>query len=168
MIAALPEWSVRPLETTDREVWSALYRGYRRFYEMPDDDAVLETTWEWVTTGAHGLSCIVAVDPAGKVAGLAHLRVFADPSEARLGLFLDDLFVDPAFRGNGVGRLLLQRTAQIAADRGANVVRWITASEDNAVARALYDSMGTATPWTTYDMEPAATEPAAVQPAAVG
>jgi len=43
--------------------------------------------------------------------------------------------------------------ADLAAQRGASVVRWITAA-DNAHARALYDELATRTPWVTYDMAP--------------
>ncbi|MBO0901765.1 hypothetical protein J1G42_14350 [Cellulomonas sp. zg-ZUI222] len=43
--------------------------------------------------------------------------------------------------------------ADLAAQRGASVVRWITAADD-ADTRALYDELTTRTPWVTYDMAP--------------
>lgn len=39
-------------------------------------------------------------------------------------------------------------------EEGADVVRWITAG-DNERARRVYDAHAIATPWVTYDMKPA-------------
>jgi len=101
----------------------------------------------------HGLRGIVAVTPGGDVVALANLRLFARPSVGKMGLYLDDLYTLPSSRGSGAAGALLARAAEIATEEGANVVRWITAS-DNATARRLYDAHATATPWVTYDMKP--------------
>jgi len=42
----------------------------------------------------------------------------------RPGLYLEDLFVRPAFRGVGVGRALMVRLAQIAVERGCGRFEW--------------------------------------------
>lgn len=96
----------------------------------------------------------MAVDDHETVVGLANLRRFARPSTATLGLYLDDLFTSPSSRGTGVATALLRDAAAIAASEGANVVRWITAA-DNETARQVYDRVAVATPWVTYDMKPA-------------
>ncbi len=41
----------------------------------------------------------------------------------RRGLYLEDLFVKPEYRGNGIGRALLSRLAAIAVERGCGVYR---------------------------------------------
>lgn len=143
---------VRPVSPSDVDAWSALYRGYRAFYELPEDAASVTRTWEWMIDGRHGLVGLVALDE-GAVVGLANLRWFARPSTASIGLYLDDLFTLPASRARGVGRALLTRAAVMAAEEGASVVRWITAA-DNTRARRLYDDVATSTPWVTYDMSP--------------
>lgn len=43
---------------------------------------------------------------------------------ARPGLYLEDLFVLPEHRGNGVGKGLLRRLAQIAVERGCGRFEW--------------------------------------------
>lgn len=145
--------TVRSATPSDAAAWAELYRGYRSFYRLPDDDTAVATTWGWVVEGSHGLQGLVAADEAGRVVGLANLRWFARPSTAATGLYLDDLFTEPSSRGTGVATALLAAARGIAAERGANVVRWVTAS-DNAVARRLYDEHATATAWVTYDMAP--------------
>lgn len=145
---------VRVVEAADESLWSTLYAGYRAFYELPDDSDAVRTTWMWVVGGAHGLRGLVAVDDDGGLVGLANIRSFARPSRAALALYLDDLFTSPSARGKGVATALLREAAAIADREGANVVRWITAA-DNETARHLYDKLAVATPWVTYDMQPA-------------
>jgi len=43
---------------------------------------------------------------------------------AQPGIYLEDLFVKPEFRGNGIGKALLIRLAQIAEERGCGRVEW--------------------------------------------
>ncbi|OIH92959.1 MULTISPECIES: GNAT family N-acetyltransferase [unclassified Curtobacterium] len=148
--------SVRPVLAADRERWSALYAGYRAFYALLDDPEAVDTTWHWVSTGEHGITGLVAVDDtagSSDLLGLANVRRFARPSSATTGLYLDDLFTDPAARGRGVATALLHEAGALAAREGASVVRWIT-SADNATARRVYDRVAAATPWVTYDLVP--------------
>ncbi|WP_066519855.1 GNAT family N-acetyltransferase [Curtobacterium ammoniigenes] len=146
--------NVRAIEDRDAADWAALYTGYRTFYKQPEDAAAVEKTWQWVRAGRHGLVGLVAVDERDKPIALANLRWFARPSTATMGLYLDDLFTAPDARGRGAARALLERASELARDGGANVVRWITAA-DNEAARHLYDTVATATPWVTYDKRPA-------------
>ena len=145
---------VRPVRPDDEPRWLELYAGYRAFYRLQEDAEAVATTWSWVRDGRHGLRGLVAVDAADRPVALANLRVFARPSTATLGLYLDDLFTAAEARGSGAATALLRAVAAIAAEEGASVVRWITAS-DNATARAVYDRVATATPWVTYDLAPA-------------
>jgi GNAT superfamily N-acetyltransferase len=150
-----PDVTVRRVVRSDQQRWAELFAGYRGFYALGVGDEAVARTWEWVLGEQHGMTGLVAVSSEGDLVGLANLRTFARPSTGTLGLYLDDLFADPAARRKGVGTALLEAAAELAAQRGATVVRWITAG-DNARARALYDQHATATPWITYDMPPAA------------
>jgi len=146
--------NVRAVEDRDAADWAALYTGYRTFYKQPEDLAAVGRTWQWVRGSQHGLVGLVAVNEQDKPVALANLRWFARPSTGTMGLYLDDLFTAPDARGRGAGRALLHRASELARDGSANVVRWITAA-DNAAARHLYDTVAAATPWVTYDMQPA-------------
>ena len=42
----------------------------------------------------------------------------------RRGLYLEDLFVKPAFRGQGYGKALLKKLARIAVQRGCGRLEW--------------------------------------------
>lgn len=69
----------------------------------------------------------------------------------RRGVYLEDLFVEPASRGRGIGRALLRSVAQLAVARGCKRFEWAVL-DWNAPAIAFYKSLG-ANPlddWTVY------------------
>ena len=59
----------------------------------------------------------------------------------RRGLWLEDLFVDPAFRGKGLGETLMARLAGIAVQHGCGRFEWIVL-DWNESARRFYDRLG--------------------------
>ena len=64
---------------------------------------------------------------------------------------LDDLFVDPAERGQRLGEALIEELVKIAKSKGWPKIRWITA-DDNYRARTLYDRVAQKTMWNTYEI----------------
>lgn len=59
----------------------------------------------------------------------------------RPGLYLEDLFVHPEFRGAGIGRALLQRVAAIAVEQGCQRLQW-EVLDWNTPAIDFYAAMG--------------------------
>jgi GNAT superfamily N-acetyltransferase len=59
----------------------------------------------------------------------------------RPGLYLEDVFVDPPFRGLGVGKALLQRLACIALEKGCARMKW-EVLDWNQPAIDFYRAMG--------------------------
>ncbi len=57
------------------------------------------------------------------------------------GLYLEDLFVVPEFRGHGYGRELLQKLAAIAVERGCGRFEW-TVLDWNEPAIGFYKKLG--------------------------
>ena len=146
--------TIRPLLPADEHRWRVLFRQYREFYELPESEAVVSRAWGWFMDPRHECKALVA-ESEGEILGFAHHRRFSSPYTGTTGLFLDDLFTDPAARGRGVGRALIGRLTEMATAEGRSVVQWVTA-EDNHQAQALYDTLATRTRWVTYEAEPAA------------
>ena len=146
---------VRPTAVSDHDGWAALYAGYAQFYQVEQTPEMRARVWSWLHDPAHEVEGLVAVDADGRLVGLAHFRPFARPLSATVGGFLDDLFVDPAARGQGVAQLLIGAVAREGQQRGWSVLRWLTA-EDNYRARAVYDQVATPTHWRIYDLAPRA------------
>lgn len=70
---------------------------------------------------------------------------------ARRGIWLEDLFVKPEHRGQGIGRALLAHLAAIAMARDCGRLEW-SVLDWNTPSIGFYQSLG-ATPmsdWTTY------------------
>lgn len=149
---------IRRPELEHREAWDRLYAGYAEFYGEAQTDIMRDRVWGWIHDPDHELEALLALDAGGDPVGLAHFRPFARPLDASTGMYVDDLFVDPAARGQGAGRALILALADEARRRGWSVVRWITA-ENNARARAVYDRVATATCWVTYDLDPVDSPP---------
>ena len=59
----------------------------------------------------------------------------------RLGLFLEDLYVDPAHRGKGAGKALLKTLAKTAVDQGCGRFEW-NVLDWNQPAIDFYESFG--------------------------
>ena len=71
----------------------------------------------------------------------------------RAGIYLEDLFVLPEYRGNGYGKALLKKLAEIAVERGCGRLEW-SCLDWNKPSIDFYLSLG-ATPmeeWTVYRM----------------
>ena len=70
---------------------------------------------------------------------------------AKPGLYLEDLFVRPAARGQGAGKALLAHLARLALDRGCGRFEW-SVLDWNAPAIAFYESFGAKAQqdWTIY------------------
>lgn len=142
--------SVRAPREDDFDAWAVLFRGYRLFYKLAPDEAIVERVWSWILNPKHETNALIATDTDDHMVGLAHYRLFARPSTGSVGIWLDDLFTDPNRRGAGIGRTLADAVTDIGAREECSIVRWITA-EDNLPGQRLYDTLATKTTWVTCD-----------------
>lgn len=133
---------IRPLLTSDREAWDPLWAGYLRFYRSELDAATSDETFRRLVAGERGMSALAAVDGAGQLVGFAHLIEHASTWATEPYLYLEDLFVDPAYRGGGVGRVLIAAIYDQADRNGNSRVYWMT-EEFNWVARRTYETLAT-------------------------
>ena len=151
-------WNVRHVNGDEFAPWTRLFRGYADFYHWPTTDEHQRRVWGWIHD-ERSVEALVAVpvdasgNETGEPQGLAHLRSWVRPLRGVVCGYLDDLFVEPAFRGSGAVDALFAEITRIALERDWPVVRWTTA-DDNYRARAVYDQRALRTTWITYDMTP--------------
>lgn len=97
--------------------------------------------------------CVIAeVDEADPFAvGFALFFHNYSTWRGRRGLYLEDLYVDPQWRGRGIGKLLLQALAGIAVARGCPRMEW-SVLDWNRPAIDFYEALGARpmSKWTTY------------------
>lgn len=128
---------IRDLQPPDRPAWDRLWAGYLDFYQTRLAAEVSQAAWSRLLDPDWPMFALVA-EQDGAVIGLVHCVMH--PATWSLGpyCYLEDLFVDPAVRGSGAGRALIEAVYARADALGAARVYWLT-HQDNAVARALYD-----------------------------
>ncbi len=140
---------VRALRPNDRKQWDALWAGYLRFYRHHLAAEVTEGAFARLIDPTSPLHALVAEHDGGLV-GFVHYQFHPSTWALRDYCYLEDLYVDPATRGHGVGRALI-RAVYAAADRaGAANVYWLT-QEFNADGRALYDTLARRTSFIRYE-----------------
>ncbi|MDQ1194940.1 GNAT family N-acetyltransferase [Agrobacterium sp. SORGH_AS 787] len=130
--------TIRDATSNDRDDWLRLWKAYLKFYKVDLPDDVTDHTWERLLDPASRLSIRLAVLD-GTVAGFA-IHHFHESTWAKTpDCYLEDLFVDGAIRGKGIGRALIEDLIRICHENGWSRLYWHT-DEDNHRAQALYDS----------------------------
>lgn len=87
-----------------------------------------------------GAECLIAREHGEPVGFALYFHNFST-FLSRRGLYLEDLFVEPAHRGKGYGKALLQQLAQIAVARGCGRLEW-SVLDWNLPAIGFYRSVG--------------------------
>lgn len=143
--------TVREPSNKDFFAWLDLYAGYGDFYKTTLSDEKALLVWSWLMDDANPLRALVATVDGGALVGLVHYRQYPRPLDGSTGMYIDDLFVAPTLRGNGIGNDLIGEVRSRAAAVGCSTVRWITAP-DNKWARTVYDEVARTTDWVTYEI----------------
>lgn len=131
--------TIRPLAETDRSRWEVLFQDYAIFYKTTITADGMNSVWQWIFDPDNAFWCDVAEDKNGDVVGFTHYHLLPRPVSGGMICFLSDLFVDPACRGCGVGRALIDQIVQFVNESKLPNLRWLT-QEFNYSARNLYDS----------------------------
>ncbi|MEZ5779435.1 MAG: GNAT family N-acetyltransferase [Paracoccaceae bacterium] len=140
---------VRPLTAADEADWRRLWRAYLDFYETELAEGIYASTFARMLSGAAGEFRGLLATIGGKPVGLAHYLFHRTGWDIADTCYLQDLYADPAVRGQGVGRKLIEAVYAAADARGAGSVYWLT-QEFNATARRLYDRIAVKTPFIEY------------------
>lgn len=147
---------IRPLQMSDKPEWVRLWQDYLAFYDTELPEAVYDHTFaRLLSPGEFEPGAFVAevFDDEGRetpeLAGLVHYLYHAHCWKLSPVCYLQDLFVDPRHRGQGLGRQLIERAYAQAHEDGAPDVYWMT-QEFNEPARRLYDRVGALTPFIKY------------------
>lgn len=144
--------TIRPVDADDRGEWQRLWEAYLEFYETSVSDARTDLLWSRILDAHHPIEALVA-EVDGEVAGLVHYLPHPNTWEESPVCYLQDLYVDRAVRGVGVGEQLIRAVQRRARDEGWASVYWQT-EEDNTAARGLYDKLtGGVSGFVIYDLD---------------
>ncbi len=101
--------------------------------------------------GKHPVAEVLIAEGGGRPAGFALFFHSFSTFLGRPGIYLEDLYVRPEFRGKGIGRALLVHLARLAKERGCGRLEW-SVLDWNEPAIGFYRGIG-ASPvggWTVY------------------
>jgi GNAT superfamily N-acetyltransferase len=132
---------IGPIESRQLDALLPLIAAYQRFYEVEeiDDERNRAFFSRFLAPSEDGM--LLGAWRDRELLGYACLYwTFTSLVPAEIVL-MNDLYVVPEARGQGVGRALIEASTAIARERGAHHLQWVTAP-DNETAQRLYDSTG--------------------------
>ena len=134
------EYQVRRPATTERDAWERLWQGYLVFYKSSLAADITDELWRRIHDPDHEIECRIAVSRDDALLGLVHFFPHAHTWYQARVCYLNDLFVEPAIRGGGIGEALIEAVVTEGRKHGWAEIYWHTQVE-NQVARGLYDKI---------------------------
>lgn len=145
----MPGVAIRPVERADEPEWRRLWTEYLAFYDTRLDERVYATAFARLCgDDPHDHHGLIA-EAGGRPVGLAHYLFHRHLWRVENVVYLQDLYVEPAARGVGAGRALIEAVYAAADSARSPSVYWLT-QDFNHTARKLYDAVGELTPFIKY------------------
>lgn len=132
---------IRLATAEDSALILSFIQGLAEYEKMADQVVATEQKLKETLFGNNAAAEVVIAEYQGQPAGFALFFHNYSTFLAQPGLYLEDLFVLPAFRGKGLGKLLLSYLASLAVERGCGRFEW-SVLDWNQPAIDFYQSQG--------------------------
>ena len=140
-MAARPLLSIRPATADDVPLIRQLIAELAEYERLADAAVATDDGLREQLFGAQPAAEVLIGEVDGEAAGFALFFHNFSTFLGKRGLYLEDLFVRPAFRGSGLGRHLMASLARIAVQRDCGRFEW-SVLDWNAPAIGFYQSLG--------------------------
>ncbi len=138
---SVPGLVIRPATPDDLPVILQFIRDLAEFEKLSHQvTATLEDLQNGLFGERHSAEAVIA-EAAGKTVGYALFFTSFSTFQGRAGIYLEDLYVQPASRGQGIGKALLCAVGQIAASRNCGRYEW-SVLDWNVSAIEFYTRLG--------------------------
>jgi GNAT superfamily N-acetyltransferase len=131
------EVRIRAVEETDFLQIVSLFKEFATFEKMPEQ---MTNSVERMSKEKNFFHCFVAETKDKKIIGYA-TYFFCYYTWIGKSLYMDDLYVKPEYRANGIGTKLINKVIQFAKDSECNKLRW-QVSDWNKPAIDFYTHIG--------------------------
>ena len=133
--------SIRAATEADAPLILDFIRGLAVYEKLAHEVVATEEAFRATVFVLPPAAHVVIAEVNGQPAGFALYFFNYSTFLAKPGLYLEDLFVKPEYRGAGTGKALLLHLAKIANARGCGRMEW-TVLDWNEPAIKFYDSLG--------------------------
>lgn len=147
-------FAISPAELGDEEAIAALIMELAVYEKAPQECEATPEALRKQLFGKKPAAEALVARVAGEIVGFALFFENFSTWKCRPGIYLEDLYVQPAYRKLGIGREFLRRLARVAVSRGCVRVEW-SVLEWNELAHGLYRKIGAApmTEWRVWRMQ---------------
>jgi GNAT superfamily N-acetyltransferase len=142
---------IRPAQQDEVGIVLQLIHDLALYEKAPNEvEATEKELLETIFVDNARVFCDV-VDVDGEIAGMAIWFLNYSTWQGKHGIYLEDLFIKPEFRGKGYGKALLQHLAKVCDERGYGRFQWWVL-DWNSPAIEFYKSLGAVAmdEWTVY------------------
>lgn len=150
----MPTPHIRPATKDDAATILGFIRDLARYERAEEEveateDSIIESIFASGAT-AHALIAEEASQPVGFAVYFFNYSTW----QGRNGLYLEDLYVMPERRGEGIGKALLKRLAAIAVENGCGRFEW-SVLDWNASSIRVYEAIGAEplSEWVRYRLQ---------------
>ena len=154
MAAAQPLLSIRPATVDDVPLIRQLIAELAEYERLADAAVATDDGLRAQLFGAQPAAEVLIGEVDGQPAGFALFFHNFSTFLGKRGLYLEDLFVRPEFRGHGLGKHLMATLARLAVQRDCGRFEW-SVLDWNELAIAFYRRIGAAgmDGWTVQRLE---------------
>lgn len=132
---------LRAARPEDASLILAFVRELAEYERLADAVVADEAAFAQALFGERPDAEVVIAEVDGAPAGFALFFHSFSTFLGRRGLYLEDLYVRPAYRGQGLGRRLMTHLAALAVERGCGRFEWAVL-DWNAPAIGFYRTLG--------------------------
>jgi GNAT superfamily N-acetyltransferase len=132
---------IRPATAADVPLILGFIRALATYEKLLPEVIATEETLHHTLFSPAPAAHVVIAEEHGRPAGFALYFFNYSTFLAKPGLYLEDLFVSPEFRGHGTGKALLLHLAKIANARGCGRMEW-SVLDWNEPAKGFYRNLG--------------------------
>jgi len=137
----VPNLSLRFADETDVEIILGLIRGLADYERLSHEVTADAETLRRSLFGAHPVAEVVIAEVDGTPVGFALFFHNFSTFLGLPGIYIEDLYIEPAWRGKGIGRALLSYVGGLAKERGCGRLEWAVL-DWNEPAISFYKNLG--------------------------
>jgi len=117
-------FKIRAAVPTDVPIIGQLIRELAEYEKLADEAVASDASLRASLFGPRPFAEVLIAETGNEVAGFALYFHNYSTFLGKPGLYVEDIFVRPQFRGRGLGTAFFQRLARTAVDRGCGRLEW--------------------------------------------